>query len=69
MGSDILITTFVVVVVGGLGSYWGAVISGLVIGVLVSITSLYASIYAPIIPFVIMIAVMALRPRGLLGTA
>ncbi|MBO0704449.1 MAG: branched-chain amino acid ABC transporter permease [Candidatus Dormibacteraeota bacterium] len=69
MGSDILITTFVVVVVGGLGSYWGAVISGLVIGVLVSITSLYASIYAPIIPFVLMIVVMALRPRGLLGTA
>jgi branched-chain amino acid transport system permease protein len=69
MGSDILILAFVVVVVGGMGSYWGAVLSGLLIGVLVSLTSLYATVYAQIVPFVLMIAVMALRPRGLLGTA
>ncbi len=68
MGNDILITAFVVVVVGGMGSFWGAVLSGLVIGVLVSLTTLFASVYASIVPFVLMILVMTLRPRGLLGT-
>jgi branched-chain amino acid transport system permease protein len=67
MGADILILAFVVVVVGGMGSFWGAVVAGLLIGVLVSITTLYASIYAGIVPFVLMILVMTFRPRGLLG--
>ena len=68
MGTDILILAFVVVVVGGMGSFWGAVVSGILIGELISITTLYASVYAQIIPFVLMIAVMAARPRGLFGT-
>jgi branched-chain amino acid transport system permease protein len=69
MGADILVLTFVVVVVGGMGSFWGAVLAGLLIGVIVSLTTLYASIYAGIVPFVLMILVMSLRPRGLLGAA
>lgn len=68
MGADILILAFVVVVVGGMGSFWGAVVAGLLIGVIVSVTTLYASVYAGIVPFVIMILVMTFRPRGLLGT-
>jgi branched-chain amino acid transport system permease protein len=67
MGADILIPAFVVVVVGGMGSFWGSVVAGLLIGVLVSVTTLYASIYAGIVPFVLMILVMTFRPRGLLG--
>jgi branched-chain amino acid transport system permease protein len=67
MGADILILAFVVVVVGGMGSFWGSVVAGLLIGVLVSVTTLYASIYAGIVPFVLMILVMTFRPRGLLG--
>lgn len=67
MGTDILVMAFVVVVVGGLGSFWGAVISGVLIGQVVSLTTLYASIYASIVPFVLMIAIMAFRPRGLMG--
>ncbi|MGH3501036.1 MAG: branched-chain amino acid ABC transporter permease [Nocardioidaceae bacterium] len=67
MGSDILVTAFVVVVIGGLGSFWGAVISGLLIGEVVSITTLYGSIYAGIAPFVLMIFIMVFRPRGLMG--
>jgi branched-chain amino acid transport system permease protein len=67
MGADILILAFVVVVVGGMGSFWGAVIAGLLIGVLISVTTLYASVYAGIVPFVLMILVMTFRPRGLLG--
>lgn len=68
MGTDVLVLAFVVVVVGGLGSFWGAVISGLLIGEVVSVTTLYSSVYAGIAPFVLMILVMMLRPRGLLGT-
>ena len=67
MGADILILAFVVVVVGGMGSFWGSVIAGLLIGVVVSVTTLYASVYAGIVPFVLMILVMTFRPRGLLG--
>jgi branched-chain amino acid transport system permease protein len=66
MGTDILVLAFVVVVVGGLGSFWGAVISGLLIGEMVSLTTLYGSVYAGIAPFVLMILIMTLRPRGLL---
>jgi branched-chain amino acid transport system permease protein len=69
MGTDILVLAFVVVVVGGLGSFWGAVISGLLIGEIVSVTTLYSSVYAGIAPFVLMIVIMTLRPRGLLGTS
>lgn len=68
MGADILILAFVVVVVGGMGSFWGSVVSGLLIGLLISITTLYASVYAGIVPFLLMILVMTFRPRGLLGT-
>ena len=67
MGADILVMAFVVVVIGGMGSFWGSVVSGLLIGLLVSLTTLYASVYAGIAPFVLMILVMTFRPRGLLG--
>ena len=67
MGTDVLILAFVVVVVGGMGSFWGAVVAGLLIGLIISVTTLYASIYAGIVPFVLMILVMTFRPRGLLG--
>lgn len=67
MGAEILVLAFVVVVVGGMGSFWGAVVAGMLIGLVVAATTLYASVYAGIVPFVLMILVMALRPRGLLG--
>lgn len=67
MGADILILAFVVVVVGGMGSFWGAVVAGLLIGLLVSITTQYASVWAGVAPFLLMIVVMTFRPRGLLG--
>lgn len=67
MGADILILAFVVVVVGGMGSFWGSVVSGLLIGLLVSLTTLVESSLASIVPFILMILVMTFRPRGLLG--
>jgi branched-chain amino acid transport system permease protein len=69
MGFLIIIFAFVTVVVGGMGSYWGAVVGGLLIGVVYSLTSLLFPIFAQIAVFGLMAIVLLLRPRGLLGTA
>lgn len=69
MGFLIIIFAFVTVVVGGMGSYWGAVVGGLLIGVLYSLTSLFFPVFAQIAVFALMALILLLRPRGLLGTA
>ncbi len=59
--------SFVVVVVGGLGSFWGAVLGGLLIGELQSVTTLAFPPAANVIIYVCMALVLLLRPQGLLG--
>jgi branched-chain amino acid transport system permease protein len=66
-GFAFLVPSFVVVVVGGLGSFWGAVLGGLLIGELQSVTTL---VYAPasqVIIYLCMALVLLFRPQGLLG--
>jgi len=67
MGLQILIFAFVTVVVGGLGSYWGAVAGGLLIGVVYSLTSLLFPQLAQVAVFSLMALVLLARPAGLLG--
>ncbi len=62
-----LVPSFVVVVVGGLGSFWGAVLGGLIIGELYSLTTLVYAPAANVIIYVCMALVLLLRPQGLLG--
>jgi branched-chain amino acid transport system permease protein len=62
-----LVPAFVVVVVGGLGSFWGAVLGGLLIGELYSITTLIYAPAANVIIYVCMALVLLFRPQGLLG--
>src|SRR5213595_889343 len=69
MGVTIIIESFVVVVVGGMGSLLGAVISGLLIGQIVGLTTFFAPKLAEIIVFVFMALVLLFRPSGLLGEA
>jgi branched-chain amino acid transport system permease protein len=69
MGVTIIIESFVVVVVGGMGSLLGAVVSGLVIGQIVSLTTFFAPQLAEIVVFVTMAIVLLLRPSGLFGEA
>lgn len=69
MGTAILIFAFVVVVIGGLGSYWGAVVSGILTGVVISLTALFYPQLAQIVVFVFMALVLLIRPRGLFGAA
>lgn len=67
MGSELIITTFAVVVIGGLGSILGSVITGYAVGVLVAIGS---ALYPPIantLIFILMALVLLLRPTGLFG--
>lgn len=67
MGVHIIIESFVVVVVGGMGSLLGAVIAGLVIGEVVSFTTLFAPKFSHLAVFIVMAVVLILRPSGLFG--
>jgi branched-chain amino acid transport system permease protein len=69
VGEAILVQTFVVVVIGGVGSFPGAILGGLVAGEIISITSMFNPGYSYVMLFVAMTLVLALRPYGLLGTA
>lgn len=66
-GFNFLIPSFVVVVIGGLGSFWGAVLGGIIVGELVSVTQLVFPPGADIIIYIVMAMVLLLRPQGLLG--
>ena len=66
-GFAFLVPSFVVVVVGGLGSFWGAVLGGLLIGELQSLTTLAFPPAANVVIYLCMALVLLLRPQGLLG--
>jgi branched-chain amino acid transport system permease protein len=68
VGEAILVQTFVVVVIGGVGSFPGAVLGGLIAGEIISITSMINPGYAYVMLFAAMTLVLMLRPHGLLGT-
>jgi branched-chain amino acid transport system permease protein len=69
MGVTIIIESFVVVVVGGMGSLVGAIVSGLLIGQVVSLTTFFAPKLAEIVVFIFMALVLLIRPSGLFGEA
>jgi branched-chain amino acid transport system permease protein len=68
IGEAILVQTFVVVVIGGVGSFPGAILGGLIAGEIISITSMINPGYAYVMLFAAMVLVLMLRPQGLLGT-
>ncbi len=68
-GESILVQAFVVVVIGGVGSFPGAVLGGLIAGEIISITSMFNPGYAYVMLFVAMTLVLVVRPYGLLGVA
>jgi branched-chain amino acid transport system permease protein len=69
IGEAILVQTFVVVVIGGVGSFLGAVLGGFIAGEIISITSMFNPGYSYVMLFVAMTLVLVVRPYGLLGTA
>jgi len=68
VGEAILVQTFVVVVIGGVGSFTGAVLGGLIAGEIISLTSMVNPGYAYVMLFAAMTLVLVVRPHGLLGT-
>jgi branched-chain amino acid transport system permease protein len=66
-GFTFLVPSFVVVVVGGLGSFWGAVVGGILVAELSSVTSLYYPSASNVVIYVAMALVLLLRPQGLFG--
>ena len=69
MGIPILAESFVVTVVGGMGSPAGAVVAGLLVGIVYSMTSLFLPDLAELSIFVLMAVVLLIRPQGLFGKA
>jgi branched-chain amino acid transport system permease protein len=68
MGEAILVQAFVVVVIGGVGSFPGAVLGGLIAGEIISVTSIINPAYSYVMLFAVMTLVLLVRPQGLLGT-
>jgi branched-chain amino acid transport system permease protein len=68
VGESILVQTFVVVVIGGVGSFPGAILGGLIAGEILSLTSMVNPAYSGVMLFAVMTLVLLLRPQGLLGS-
>ncbi|MBS0532239.1 MAG: branched-chain amino acid ABC transporter permease, partial [Proteobacteria bacterium] len=67
MGAEIINVAFVVVVIGGLGSFWGVVLASFLVGVVRGITIHFAPAAGEASIYVLLFLVLMLRPRGLLG--
>ncbi|MBS3805018.1 MAG: branched-chain amino acid ABC transporter permease [Oleiphilaceae bacterium] len=67
MGSHILIVVFAVVVIGGMGSIAGAVITGLLMGVIEGFTKVFWPEFSSAVIFLVMVVVLLIRPSGLFG--
>lgn len=67
-GGDILVEIFVVVVIGGVGSFSGAILGGLVAGEILSITTIFDPSYAQVMLFAVMTIILVVRPYGLFGS-
>ncbi|MGL6214097.1 branched-chain amino acid ABC transporter permease [Billgrantia desiderata] len=67
MGSSLVIIIFAVVVIGGLGSIMGAIVTGLGLGVVEGFTRVFYSEFSSTIVFLVMVLVLLLRPAGLFG--
>jgi branched-chain amino acid transport system permease protein len=67
MGTGVLVQSFVVIVIGGVGSFGGAIVGGLIAGEIVSLTSVFAPDWAQVALYLAMAFVLIVRPQGLLG--
>lgn len=67
MGANLLIVVFAVVVIGGMGSIMGAIVTGLAIGLIEGLTKVFYPEAANTMVFLIMVVVLLIRPAGLFG--
>jgi branched-chain amino acid transport system permease protein len=67
MGAEILTAAFVVVVIGGLGSFWGVIAAALLVGVVRGVTIYFNPSWGEASMYLLMALVLLVRPRGLFG--
>jgi branched-chain amino acid transport system permease protein len=67
MGSNLIIVVFAVVVIGGMGSILGSILTGLGLGVIEGLTRVFYPEGSEVVVFVVMVIVLLLRPAGLFG--
>src|SRR5690606_23350113 len=67
MGSNLIIVVFAVVVIGGMGSIMGSILTGLGLGVIEGLTKVFWPEASNTVVFIIMVIVLLLRPAGLFG--
>jgi branched-subunit amino acid ABC-type transport system permease component len=67
VGIDAVVPAFLIIVLGGVGSFWGAVAAGLLVGMVVGLTGSFASDWALVSMYLLFIAVVTLRARGIAG--
>jgi branched-chain amino acid transport system permease protein len=67
MGSDLIIVVFAIVVIGGMGSILGSIVTGLGLGVIEGLTKVFYAEASSTVIFVIMAIVLLIRPAGLFG--
>lgn len=67
MGDDLLMPSFIAIIVGGVGSLTGTLVGGVLIGVAAAVTTVFWSAGSEVITYVIMALVLLVRPRGLMG--
>lgn len=68
MDTSVMITALIVVIVGGLGSVGGAMVTGLALGIVEVVGNVWAPNVSPLLPYTVLILVLLLRPAGLAGT-
>jgi branched-chain amino acid transport system permease protein len=67
MGTDVLMPGFIIALIGGLGSIRGTIIGGLLVGIATSLAVLVMPRFTDIIPYVMLIAILFYKPKGLYG--
>ena len=67
MGVDAVVPAFLIIVLGGVGSFWGAVLAGIMVGIVVGLTGAYASEWSLLSMYLLLIALVTFRARGLFG--
>jgi branched-chain amino acid transport system permease protein len=67
IGAEAVMPAFIVVVIGGIGSFWGAVVGGLLVGLVSGLSNFVIPRGSIMVMYLLMTAILLLRPRGLAG--
>jgi len=67
MGDNVIMPSFIVIILGGVGSFYGSVVGGLLLGIIVAMCNQFVPAVAELSMYLVMALVLLFRPRGLFG--